>query len=83
MIYLKTTLTDDVSFKVKGYAAQHPTFPDESTADQFFDEVQFESYRELGFRLADQMLEAKVPVDGKTPKDGQTLGSLIRECCRR
>jgi predicted acylesterase/phospholipase RssA len=82
VIYLKTTLTEDVSFKVKGYAAQHPTFPDESTADQFFDEVQFESYRELGFRLADKMLQAKVPVDGQMPPDGQTFESLIRECCR-
>jgi len=30
------------------YCDQHPTFPHESTADQWFDEWQFESYRALG-----------------------------------
>lgn len=55
IIYLKTTLIRDVSFKVKGYAASNPDFPDQSTADQFFDEVQFESYRELGYSIASQM----------------------------
>jgi hypothetical protein len=60
LIYLKTTLIKDVSFKVKGYAAQNRDFPDESTVDQFFDEVQFEAYRELGYRIADQMLNANI-----------------------
>jgi hypothetical protein len=30
------------------YCDQHKTFPHESTADQWFDELQFESYRALG-----------------------------------
>lgn len=77
LIYLKTTLTIDVSFKVKGYAAQNPEFPDQSTADQFFDEVQFEAYRELGYRLADTMLSARVPRD---IGDEDTLEGLIRAC---
>ena len=82
LIYLKTTLTDDLSFKVKGYAAQNPEFPDQSTVDQFFDEVQFEAYRELGFRLADNMMKSEVP-KGIT-KDGEStnnLEELIRNCC--
>jgi len=57
LIYLKTTMIKDVSFKVKGYKAQNPLFPDESTADQFFDEVQFEAYRELGYCIASQMIK--------------------------
>lgn len=61
IIFLKTTLIDEVSFKVKGYAAQNKDFPDQSTADQFFDEVQFEAYRELGYRLTIKMLESQVP----------------------
>ncbi len=63
LIFLKTTLIEDVSFKVKGYVAQNPSFPDESTVDQFFDEVQFEAYRELGYCIADQMLDATVDTD--------------------
>lgn len=34
------------------YKATHPDFPHESTADQFFDETQFECYRALGFIVA-------------------------------
>ncbi len=30
----------------------HPSFPHESTANQFFSESQFESYRELGEHIA-------------------------------
>jgi hypothetical protein len=30
------------------YYDQHQTFPHQSTADQWFDELQFESYRALG-----------------------------------
>ena len=33
---------------VRQYAIAHPEFPHQSTADQFFDEAQWESYRKLG-----------------------------------
>jgi predicted acylesterase/phospholipase RssA len=61
IIYLKTALIPEVSFKVKAYAAQNTDFPDQSTADQFFDEAQFESYRELGYRIATTMLGCPAP----------------------
>ena len=48
LIYIKASLTGDESSDVKEYAAAHPGFPHQSTGDQFFDENQFESYRELG-----------------------------------
>lgn len=48
LIYIKATLTGDESSDIKEYAAAHSRFPNESTGDQFFDENQFESYRELG-----------------------------------
>lgn len=41
---------------MKGYKAEHKPIPDESTVDQFFDAVQFEAYREFGFRIAGQMI---------------------------
>ncbi len=40
----KNSLPDDVW----RYAEKHKTFPHQSTADQWFDELQFESYRALG-----------------------------------
>ena len=43
--YIKTTLIDDMSMRIRGYKGAHPDFPDETTADQFFDEDQFDAYR--------------------------------------
>jgi hypothetical protein len=47
---------DDRRFDELGYIAhyraKHPAFPQESTADQFFDETQFEVYRALGYLIA-------------------------------
>ena len=40
----KNSLPDDVW----QYSVKHKTFPHQSTADQWFDELQFESYRALG-----------------------------------
>ena len=40
------------------YSEAEPTFPQQSTADQWFDESQFESYRKLGFTLCSQALPA-------------------------
>ncbi|MGE3177372.1 MAG: patatin-like phospholipase family protein, partial [Vicinamibacterales bacterium] len=51
LLYLKSTLTGDEPADVLRYAALNPAFPHESTADQFFDESQFESYRALGYHI--------------------------------
>jgi hypothetical protein len=58
LFYLKTTLTQGLPADVYGYKSANPTFPDQSTGDQFFDETQFEAYRELGYQLTKQMLES-------------------------
>ena len=57
LIYLKTTMIKTLSMKARGYKGANPDFPDETTADQFFDEEQFEAYREVGYRIADQMVD--------------------------
>jgi len=55
LVYLKPTVTGDEVVDVANYAATHPTFPHQSTTEQWFDEAQFESYRMLGLQTA-QML---------------------------
>jgi hypothetical protein len=52
LLYLKAKLTGKESADVANYHATHPEFPNESTADQFFNEDQWESYRQLGEQLA-------------------------------
>ncbi|HAI70415.1 MAG TPA: hypothetical protein DCM38_13390 [Gammaproteobacteria bacterium] len=48
LLYIKTALTGNESEDLLAYRRQNPSFPDETTADQFFNEAQFESYRKLG-----------------------------------
>ncbi len=55
LFYIKSTLTKGLPADIYGYKSADPDFPDQSTSDQFFDEFQFEAYRELGYRLARQM----------------------------
>jgi hypothetical protein len=59
ILFLKPTLTGDEPRDVINYAETHPSFPQESTLDQFFDEAQWESYRRLGEHVADACLDAK------------------------
>lgn len=53
ILYLKSSLTGDEPEDVTQYQAVHPVFPQESTADQFFTESQFESYRRLGQHIVE------------------------------
>lgn len=57
IVFVKTTMIRDMPEDVYAYRKAHGNFPDESTADQFFDEVQLESYRELGYQIVNQMME--------------------------
>ena len=52
LIYLNTALVQNLGLRLLGYKSANWTFPDQSTGDQFFDELQFEAYRELGFAVA-------------------------------
>jgi len=48
LLVVKPDLHDALDLDVLGYAQRHPSFPHESTADQSFDEEQWESYHRLG-----------------------------------
>ena len=60
LIYLKSSLTGDEPTDLLSYDARMAEFPHQSTADQWFDESQFESYRELGRHIAKTTFEAPV-----------------------
>ena len=51
LVYLKPSLTGDEPRDVLNYHATSPTFPQETIADQWFSEPQFESYRALGSHM--------------------------------
>ncbi|HHD73138.1 MAG TPA: hypothetical protein ENL02_04465 [Epsilonproteobacteria bacterium] len=51
IIYVKTTMIEGLSEDIYSYRRTNPKFPDQTTTDQFFDEMQFEAYRELGYQI--------------------------------
>lgn len=59
LVYVKLSMIDGLPADVYSYKGLHPEFPHQSTADQFFDEKQFEAYRELGYYIAWSMMESE------------------------
>ncbi len=61
IIYIKPAYHDaNEGAGIRSYAIANPTFPHESTADQWFTESQFESYRSLGLEIAQDILNNDV-----------------------
>ena len=52
LVFVTTSLTGRERPDLARYAERNPDFPFHSTADQLFDEAQFESHRELGHAAA-------------------------------
>src|SRR5262249_29829333 len=62
---------------VKNYRVAHPEFPHETTADQFFTDAQFESYRALGDHLAEHTFSKVFDAPGVFSSDWlASLGAL-------
>ncbi|MGO4282396.1 MULTISPECIES: hypothetical protein [Cupriavidus] len=60
IILLKPRLTPTAPADVRQYGAVHRDFPQQGTADQFFDEAQWESYRALGFDIGRRIAQGPV-----------------------
>jgi hypothetical protein len=63
LIYLKASMTGDEDISIAQYRSSHPSFPHESTANQFFSEDQFESYRKLGLHTVRASFKGNLPGD--------------------
>jgi hypothetical protein len=69
LLYVKPTLTGDEPVDVTQYHANHPDFPHETTADQFFDEEQWESYRALGEHIGASLFSVRGETRDFRPSD--------------
>jgi hypothetical protein len=67
LLYLKASLTGDEPADVRQYQAEHGDFPHQSTADQWFSESQFESYRGLGLHALTKAVEDAAQRSNGTP----------------
>ena len=72
LIYIKPAFYGTEPPDVFNYARTSPTFPHESTANQFFTEAQFESYRRLGQCVVEHI----APRQAATGADGTAEASL-------
>ena len=70
-LYLKLSVTGNESELIRRYRLIHPEFPHESTLDQFFDQEQFEAYRQLGVHVAKGLFDRAVAGNSR-PKDVPT-----------
>jgi hypothetical protein len=61
LLYIKPTLVGDEPADILQYHRAHLPFPQETTADQFFDEAQWESYRMLGYHIGLDVFGTGVP----------------------
>jgi hypothetical protein len=66
LVYIKPSLIEDEPRDVLNYHATSSTFPQESIADQWFSESQFESYRALGSHMIE-----RICADGSSNASGK------------
>jgi hypothetical protein len=59
VIYIKPAYHGSEGAAIQAYAKANKTFPHETTADQWFTESQFESYRALGLDIANNVLDQR------------------------
>jgi hypothetical protein len=69
LIYIKPALDPKLSIDLDQYHSINPDFPQQSTANQFFGEAQFESYRRLGLETIDTICEKTHPRENMTPAE--------------
>jgi hypothetical protein len=62
LVYLQAVPVGAMPAEVDSFWRRHTTFPNDTTADQFFDEEQLEAYRELGYTIASQFCKSIMPV---------------------
>jgi hypothetical protein len=56
ILYLKALMRQELGADVYGYWRTNPDFPNQPTSNQFYGELQFDSYRELGRQLMDGII---------------------------
>jgi predicted acylesterase/phospholipase RssA len=82
LLYVKPAIVGTENADVLNYRKAHPDYPHQSTADQWFDEAQFESYRALGYHIARSALAgAAAAARGRDGK--HDIDTLCAELMRR
>jgi hypothetical protein len=82
LLYIKPAIVGTQNAEVLNYRKAHPDYPHQSTADQWFDEAQFESYRALGYHIAKAALARAAEVS-KVPGGRRDVERMCAELLRQ
>ncbi|HEX9947964.1 MAG TPA: hypothetical protein VGA98_10525 [Allosphingosinicella sp.] len=90
LLYIKPSYFGRLPVDVRSYAEVSKTFPHESTADQFFSESQFESYRRLGYFFTSALggdspasIEAFFDaIEGEHEREKEAQEGIVRKAVR-
>lgn len=81
LLYIKPNLIGGEPADLANYRATHPQFPHQSTADQWFDESQFESYRKLGHHIGRSVLATATNDAARGQANGVTGSLPLQAIC--
>ncbi len=79
LLYVKATVTGDEPDYILDYERRYPTFPHESTSDQFFSEEQMEAYRALGFHAMRVALDQPPAINADATAAEKERDRLVNE----
>ena len=69
LLYLKLSLTGNEAELIRRYRHNNADFPHQTTLDQFFDEEQFEAYRQLGVHVTEGLFSPALMNNQPAPAD--------------
>jgi hypothetical protein len=78
VLYIKPTILEEEPYDVTNYSRRSKSFPHETTADQWFSESQFESYRALGKNVVATIVGKKRSLAGGLSDLLAEAGSYLR-----
>ena len=81
LLYIKPAIVGSENADVLNYRKANPAYPHQSTADQWFDEAQFESYRALGYHITRSAL-AKAAAASAQAGGGHDVATLCDHLLR-
>jgi hypothetical protein len=76
LLYIKPSLLGTELAEITNYYLSNPEFPHQSTADQWFDETQFESYRSLGLHIGRAVFPDLAPAVKAAPGSAAAVEQL-------
>jgi hypothetical protein len=77
LLWIKPVVRDRDAADVRQYKLADPDFPQQSTADQWYDEIQFESYRRLGYDAAREAFQTQAAAPALRRGDFGNISGLF------